>query len=115
MACWYTKIFRLIRHIFCENLVKIQQFRHEWLSIMKKRNKNKGPSIICSYIWYINASKCAYINESDILGKFDEDMCYQTQILSIYVIFFSDIGQCFRSAQTKSLENQKTGFVGNFG
>ena len=42
---------------------------------------------------------------------FGEDMCYQTQMPSIFVILFSDIGQCFRIAQTKSLENQKSGYV----
>ena len=29
----------------------------------------------------------------------------------IFVILFSDIGQCFRPAQAKNLENQKSGHV----
>ena len=35
-------------------------------------------------------------------------MCQQTQMPFIFAIFFSDIGHCFRTAQTKSLENQKS-------
>ena len=45
--------------------------------------------------------------------KVCENICYQTQILFIFVIFFSEIGQCFRPAQTKmTIENQKAGHVG---
>ena len=38
-------------------------------------------------------------------------MSYQTQMPFIFVIFFSDIGQCFCPAQTKSLKNHKSGHV----
>ena len=42
-------------------------------------------------------------------------MFYQTQMPFIFVIFYSDIGQCFRPAQTNSLKNQKVGLVVHFG
>ena len=49
-----------------------------------------------------------YKNEyKHILLKFGEDMYYQTQIPLTFVIHFSDIGQCFLSAQKNDLENQK--------
>ena len=51
------------------------------------------------------------IDYAYIFYKFGEDMCYQTQILFIFVISFADIGQCFRPAQTKNLENQKSGHI----
>ena len=38
-------------------------------------------------------------------------MSYQTQILLIFVVLFSDLGQCFQPNQLKSLENQKFGHV----
>ena len=41
-------------------------------------------------------------------------MCYQTQMLLIFLILFSDIGQCFCPAQTKSLENQNPATLGLF-
>ena len=41
-------------------------------------------------------------------------MFYQTQMPSIFLILFSDIGQCLRPAQTKSLENQKSGHVSKY-
>ena len=34
-------------------------------------------------------------------------MCYQTQTLLIFVMYFSDIGQCFHLATKKSAENKK--------
>ena len=63
LACWHIPkcVYILIKHTICENLVKIQLFRHEWLSIIpKKRNKINEHSITCSYICHINTSKCAY-------------------------------------------------------
>ena len=41
-------------------------------------------------------------------------MCYQIQMSLIFEIFFSDIGHCFRPAQTKCLENQKFGYLSVF-
>ena len=54
LACWYTKMFILIKHTICERLRKIQYFRHECSSIIK------GRGIICSYIWRVNISKCVF-------------------------------------------------------
>ena len=34
LAFLYAKMCKLIRLIICESLVEIQQFRHEWYSIM---------------------------------------------------------------------------------
>ena len=44
------------------------------------------------------------IDKTYILRKFGEAMFYQTQISLIFVILFLEIGQCFRSAQTKSVD-----------
>ena len=41
-----------------------------------------------------------------ICESLGENMCYQTQMPFIFVIFL-EIGQWFQPAQTKSLENQK--------
>ena len=46
-----------------------------------------------------------------MFAVFGENMCYQIQIPFIFVIFFSDIGQCFWPTQTKSLVYQKSGYV----
>ena len=47
-------------------------------------------------------------NKRRALSKFDELMFNQTQMPFIFVILFSDIGQCFRPAQIKGLENQNS-------
>ena len=51
----------LIRHTICENLVKIQYFRHGYSSILckirKKLNKIKRLSITCSQIWLFDISE----------------------------------------------------------
>ena len=45
------------------------------------------------------------------LEKFGEAMCYQTQMPLNFFMYFSDMGQCFCPARTKSFENQKSGHV----
>ena len=50
-----------------------------------------------------------YVSIRHTLLKIGEAMYYQTQMPIIFVILFSDIGQCFRL--TQSLENQKSGHV----
>ena len=65
------------------------------MKIPKKRNKIKEPSITCRYI----------------LWMFGEAMCYQTQMPLKFLMYFSDIGQCFCSGQKKSLKNQKSDHV----
>ena len=52
-----------------------------------------------------------YINQTHNLWKFGEAMCYQTEMSLIFFMYFSDIGHCFCSAQTKSLKNQKSDHV----
>ena len=58
---------------------------------LKKRNKIKWHS-----------------PNSHILWKFSKNMCSQTQMPFIFVIFFSDIWQYCRPIQQNSLENQKS-------
>ena len=55
----------LINYTISESLVETQKFRNELSRIMyentqKKRNKIKGPSITCNYIWHIDVSKSLY-------------------------------------------------------
>ena len=67
------------------------------------------PMSICPYdLSHVDKSKHMYWLHS---GKFGEAMSYQIQMPLIFLILFSDIGQCFRTTQTKSLENQKSGHV----
>ena len=55
----------------------------------KKRNKIKGASITHSYIWHINISKCVNYLDTYSLNMFDgDDMCYQTQVPFIFIVFF---------------------------
>ena len=45
-----------------------------------------------------------------ILLMFGEDMCYQTQMPLIFVLYFSDIGYVvLPTGQKNGLENQKSG------
>ena len=51
LAFQHIKMCKLIRHTICESLVKLQQFKHEWLyGNTKKPNKIKRLSITCNYI-----------------------------------------------------------------
>ena len=67
LACQYIKICDVLirRTIICENLVKMQYFRHEWSSIMykntQKRNKIKERSITCSHIRHIIWCACVFV------------------------------------------------------
>ena len=64
LVYWHDKMCRLIGHIICDSLVKIQYFRHECSSIIyekiPKKNRIKGCSITCSHIWHIDVSECVY-------------------------------------------------------
>ena len=66
MASPHSKMCILIGHTICESLVKMQQFRHEWSSIImyentqKKRNKIKRHSIPYSYIGHFDISTYVY-------------------------------------------------------
>ena len=79
LSYWYTTMCKLIRQTICKKLAKIKYFRHAFSSIAcmkipKTRDK------IMRFLW-----------------KFDENMCYQTQI-----------GQCCRPVRKNSLKNQKS-------
>ena len=64
----------------------------------------------CSNIWHV-IPKCAYRLDTRSM-KVGESIFYQTQMSLSFLILFSDIGQCFHPAQTKSFENQKSTNVG---
>ena len=101
---WHFYISALIRYTISEGLVEIQLFRHEWSSKMyentqKKRNKIKRRFIACSYITGMSLYHVC-INQLPILSE-----------KYIFVMYFSDIGQCYQPAQKNGLENQKSGSV----
>ena len=78
---------------------------------IQRRNKIKGPSI--TYKVAVKSGILIYQNVHIDLVKIWA-MCYtnnQTQMSFIFVVLFSNIGQCFRPAQKKSLENQKSNHV----
>ena len=73
------------------------------MKISKNRSKINGRSITCSYIWLINTSKCVYLLDIHFVKVITNAVHFWA--------FFSHIGQCFWLAQTKSLENRKSGHV----
>ena len=92
LACSHIKLCVLIRHIICESLVKIQNFKNEWSLIMyENTQKNAIKSKSVPYL-AVTSGMSIYQNVCIdwicILGKFGEDMWYQTQVLFIFVIFF---------------------------
>ena len=115
LACWHTKMCTVIRNTICESLVNILTLQ-TWMlvnvcrKIPKKRNKIKGPSITCSYIWDINISKYVYWLDTHSMKVWWRYVLPNTNAVHYWDIF-SDIGQSFRTAQTKILENQKSGLV----
>ena len=76
-----------------------------WI-IPKKRNKIKDRSIICSYIWYVNKSKYAYWLDTHSVKVWWRYVLPNTNAVHFCDIF-SDIGQYFWSAQTRSFGIKK--------
>ena len=74
------------------------------MKIPKKCNKIIGLTITCSYIWLVSIHQNVHIDQTYILQEFCENMYYQTHFCDM----FSDIGQYFPSAQTKSLKIKNT-------
>ena len=109
LACWHTKMFTLIRYTICESLMKIQQFRHEWSSKMYENtqkmqwnqrdfhNLQSHLAFLCIKICVLSRYTFCVILEKICAAK---RKCHSH-------LWFSDIGLCFRPAQTKSLKNQK--------
>ena len=106
ISCSYIRNFNvsvLFRYTICEILVKIQYFRHENSSTMYANTQKRNQRAFHNLQSHLS---CQYIKKR----KFCEDMCYQTQIPLIFVMYFSGIGQSCRSAQKNGLENQKSSF-----
>ena len=72
----------------------------------EKHNKIKERSITCSHNFDINTSKYVYLLDTHSVKVWWGYMLLDTNAIH-YCDIFSDIGQCFRPAQTKNLENQK--------
>ena len=71
-----------------------------------KGTMSSEPSITCSYIWHMETSKCAYWLDTHSVKDWWRYVLPNANAVHFCDIF-SNIGQCFRPAQTKSLGNQK--------
>ena len=72
--------------------------------------------ILSVIAWNVSAAYTSLYVDAVILWKLCEAaMCYQTQIHSIFVIFFSDIGQCFAPCPNKDSRKSKIRTLGSFG
>ena len=71
--------------------------RQKCMKIPKKRNKIKWRSVTCSHIWHVDISKYVYLLDTHsvkVLAK----LCV-TKLKCRFLMYFSDIGQCWRPAQ----------------
>ena len=104
MAGWHVEIMFIN---FSQNLCKFDKdISFQTIKFQRKTLKPESLPKILVTSGMSNQNVC--IDSTHNLWKFVEDMCYQTQILFIFEILFSDIEQCFRPAQTKS---KKSGLV----
>ena len=105
---WHTKMYKLVRHTIFK--MRFNNPDMKGRQIPKERNKIKGPSKTCRYIWYINTSKCVYWLDIHCVKVW-----WSYVLLNTNDVHFCDIilrhRRCFRPAQTNSLENQKSGHV----
>ena len=81
--------------------------RHLCLKVPKECNKIKEPSINCSYIWHIDTLKYVYWLDTHSVKVWCSYVLSNTNPIHFCNIFL-DIGHCFRTAQTKSIKNQKS-------
>ena len=81
LICWYIKMFKLIRHTFCESLVKICATKHKCRSFLwnfPKMNEAPTQNIVKSHFLYKQTSYLDPIYMALILKtcsyiKFDDD------------------------------------------